>query len=284
MLSLLARGDVISVGDSMRLRNEPTMRPPRLALLLLLLCGLLVGARFASASCPAHQFQWPAGKNYCWRHKDSARKLVGPGPNIFAASNANVAANGDLSLQIDFVGGKWRSGEVILNRSLGLGDYVFVVRTDPWYLDRNLVLAPFLYANDSNEVDIEFSRWGDPQADHNSQFTLQPFTRTGAQKFYNLRGQMSTHRIRWVGKNIPGQIRFESYKNALATPVASFSPSGGDNFVPGNERVRFNFWLYRDDGATRPFNNRTNVAAIACFRFCPLPAGCSALGVKPTCP
>jgi hypothetical protein len=271
------------VYDAFRKGRYAMARRHLIALFLLSLALLLVASP-TSASCPANHFAWPSNSSYCWRRKYSLGTPAGPGPNIFSPSNVLVTSNGDLRLRIDRVRGSWRSGEAILNRSLGLGDYVWVLRSDPNKMDRNLVWALFLYADDTREIDIEFSRWSDPGRTANAQYTLQPWTRNGTQRFFVIKGGRSTHRIRWSGFRNPGEFRFESWNASSSNPVASFSPTGGNNFRPGRERVRVNFWIYRYEGARGPANNRTNAVAVMCFRFCPLPAGCSPLGVKPKCP
>lgn len=257
-----------------------------LLLLSTLLFAFLISATAQAATttttCPPSYLRW---SNHCWLRKHSGNRTVGPGPNVFSTSNVWINGLGDLVLRIDRVNNKtWRCGEVSLDQSLGLGDYVFVLRTDPSKVDKFAVFAPFLYANDVKELDIEFSRWGDPDPhSENAQFTVQPYYRRGALKRYRMTGQNTVHRIRWGGSKNVSQIRFESWNAGSRTPLLSWTPTGGNNFVPGQERVHINFWLYKEDGANGPSNNVTNTVVMSCFKFCPLP-GCSALGVKPTCP
>jgi hypothetical protein len=89
---------------------------------------------------------WPANSGYCWFRRDSGGQKQGPGDNVFASANAAVdAATGHLVVSIVRApgGGGLTCGEVFLDRSLGFGDYVFVVQTDPSLVsgDDSAVLA-----------------------------------------------------------------------------------------------------------------------------------------------
>jgi hypothetical protein len=87
-----------------------------------------------ATACPGSSIEWPAGSHYCWSRKDSAGALQHPGPNVFSSSNVAVA-NGQLTLRV-LKSGKGKSSrsscaEVTLDRSLGLGTYVFEIDTNP---------------------------------------------------------------------------------------------------------------------------------------------------------
>jgi hypothetical protein len=89
---------------------------------------------------------WPANSGYCWYRRDSGGQRQGPGDNIFASANAGVeVATGNLVVKIvKEAGGGFSCGEVFLDRSLGFGDYVFVVQSDPSLvsqLDMTFILA-----------------------------------------------------------------------------------------------------------------------------------------------
>jgi hypothetical protein len=105
----------------------------------------------------------------------------GPGPNLFGSEGVRTTANGRLHLAIVRTKTGWCCSEVILNRSLGYGEYPFSVRADD--LDRNAVFGMFLWDGSVprlyfREIDIELSRWGDPRKP-NAQFAVQPYQRPG---------------------------------------------------------------------------------------------------------
>jgi hypothetical protein len=103
-----------------------------------------------------------------WRVKDSGGERIGPGPNLFSAENAWVDGHGRLHLAIRQRGSTWTCAEVSTIDPLGTGRNTFrtIGRLDQ--LDPNVVLGLFLYNRDSprtayDEIDIEFSRWGNPE-------------------------------------------------------------------------------------------------------------------------
>jgi hypothetical protein len=79
-------------------------------------------------ACGAPTFEWPVGSGYCWYKRSSGGSAQGPGPNFFQPSNVAVTASGALQLTIQQVGADMAGGEVFLDRSLDLGDYIFTVR------------------------------------------------------------------------------------------------------------------------------------------------------------
>jgi hypothetical protein len=115
---------------------------------------------------------------YDWTVKTSVAP-VGPGPNFFSDSTNNVAvdAQGRLHLRITHPG-NWYCAEIIGQRTLGYGNYVFHVEGTPATLDPNIVLGLFTWSNFTNqnyrEIDIEYGRWTSTTDTNNAQFTVQP--------------------------------------------------------------------------------------------------------------
>lgn len=179
-------------------------------------------------SCPSGQFAWPRGSHFCWYRRDSGGSPVGPGPNVFTPSNVALDSSGRLTLSVRREAHGLTCGEVFLNRSLGLGDYVFVTTTDPAALHPSLVASAFLYATDTQEFDvIEHSRWSWPSS-ANSQFVVQPWQTSPPHRF-NLSGSLFTHRLRWAGTTSPSEVTFETYAGAGAEPgglLASWTATG----------------------------------------------------------
>lgn len=94
----------------------------------------------------------------------------GPGPNQWNPANVWVDAQGRLHLKLTHQGGAWRCAEVSTTRSFGFGHYQFQVTGALDRLDPNVVLGLFNYPSPdigpdgTNEIDIEYSRWGSPAA------------------------------------------------------------------------------------------------------------------------
>lgn len=75
----------------------------------------------------------PANASYCWMKRDSAGARQDPGNNIYSRSNVFLSSQGQLVLQVarDAGSGTYSTGEVVLDRSLGVGDYVWSFATAP---------------------------------------------------------------------------------------------------------------------------------------------------------
>jgi hypothetical protein len=120
-------------------------------------------------------FHW---SGYDWTVKTSASP-VGPGPNYFSDSTNNVSVDAldRLHLRITHPG-NWYCAEIVGQRTLGYGNYVFRMEGTPATLDPNIILGLFTWSNATNqnhrEIDVEYSRWSSQTDSNNSQFTVQP--------------------------------------------------------------------------------------------------------------
>jgi hypothetical protein len=99
---------------------------------------------------------------YTWRVKNGTG--LGPGPNNWSDSTTKIWVDdsGSLHLTISTTAGnatKWYCTELD-GPSLGYGTYFFHTQGRPDNFDKNMVAATFLYASDSQELDIERSYWG----------------------------------------------------------------------------------------------------------------------------
>jgi len=118
----------------------------------------------------------------------------------------------------------------------------------PDQFDRNIVFSPFLYYNDSNEIDIEFSAWGDQSPIFNSQFVVQPGHISGNRHQYStiLSGDFSTHYFNWQSSS----IAFKSFHGHYSEPpdsnylIDQWTYTGGYN--PSDSlglNIHINLWL-----------------------------------------
>jgi hypothetical protein len=202
-----------------------------------------------------------------WTVKTSHGK-VGPGPNYFSDSTANVwvDAAGKLHLKITKSGKRFVCAEVIGPRALGYGSYRFEIESDLAALDRNVVLGLFTWsdapAENHRELDVEFARWGSA-TNVPGQYVVQPYT--DARNIYRFDWPLgildSSHAFRWAA----GRVDFES-----AVPGATLRAWTGTHLVPtpGDERPRMNLWLY---GGRRPANGREAEVVVRSFAFAPAP-------------
>jgi len=115
-----------------------------------------------AAVCATWQLNWPANSPYCWYKRDTGGSPQGPNQNVFNSSNVLLNQAGQLVLQVTRTATTpvttYTSGEVFLDRSLGYGDYIFVVQTAASAIHPKLVASPFIYADDNREFDIEYAK------------------------------------------------------------------------------------------------------------------------------
>ena len=186
----------------------------------------------------------------------------GPGPNHFSDSAESVWVDdqGRLPLKIRQVGATWYCAEVYSTQFTTYGEHRFLVDSRIDLLDRNIVLGLFTYSNDASEIDIEFSRWGDPNYAQVGSFTVQPWTTAGnCERFIcHLDSAKSTHYFNWQ----PDSVTFASmHGHYLGDPPAPnhyihrWTYQGKDTPRNSNNlRTHINYWLNRGD---RPLDIRT---------------------------
>ena len=191
---------------------------------------------------------------YEWIVRTSDDVKQGPGPNLFSDSEDNVwvDSSGRLHLKIVQKGGNWYCAGVTLRRTQGFKKYVIYVSSNVDKLDENVVGGLFTYKNDTEEIDIEFSKWSQTN-NQNAQFAVQPSHIAGNKSRFdmNLDAELSTHFFDWKAD----KIEFGSYKGHTLNPNANNIISTwiytGANIPPENdERLKLNLWLFRGNGPT----------------------------------
>jgi len=210
-----------------------------------------------------------------WTVKSSTSP-VGPGPNYFGDTSDDVWIDGGgfLHLKIVFRDGNWHSSEVIGDDVLGHGTYTFTLGSRVDQLDRNIVVGLFTWDTSApefnyREIDIEFSRWGDPLAD-NSQYVVQPWDTPGNTLRWDttLTGTESTHAFEWR----PDRVEFSSHQGSPpGAAIQTWTYNGADVPPEGTTsgKARINFWLM---GGSAPFDGQEAELLIQSFDFTPLPA------------
>jgi hypothetical protein len=173
------------------------------------------------------------------------------GLNDYDPANAWTDPEGHLHLEIAQRGGKWTSAEVSLARPLGYGTYLFVVR-DVSRLDPVAALGLYTWDDlgaeqNHRELDVEISRWGDPQI-KNAQYVVQPYyLAANVARFAAPPGRL-THAFRWQ----PGQVTFTTVRGdrAAATGPAVFRHDFSTGVpVPGGETTRMVLYYFRHSRA-----------------------------------
>ncbi len=213
--------------------------------------------------------------NYDWQVRSGTG---GPGPNIWDDANAWVDTNGFLHLKITHVANTWHSVELNTQDRLGFGTYQFDVTGPIDQLDPNVVLGLFNYPppdvgpDGTNEIDIEFARWG--AASHpNGNYTVWP-AQVGLQRAsktfeFTLTVITTTHQFSWTSQ----YVAFRSARGLAsdkAPPFADwvYEPAASNQYIPQQAMpVRVNLWLFQ--GAA-PTNGQEVEIIITRFAFTPL--------------
>jgi hypothetical protein len=175
---------------------------------------------------------------------------MGPGPNNWSDSLKSVwiDTGGKLHMKIRHIGTQWYCAEIssVIPTTYGMHRFYLDSRIDS--LDKNVVAAPFLYKTDTQEIDIEFAKWGNQTAPYGN-YTIQPSNSSNHHTFpVVLNGGYSTHYFNWQ----PGSILFKSFHGHYEEPpnggylIDSWNYTGADN-PPESENllIHINLWLYQ---------------------------------------
>jgi hypothetical protein len=194
---------------------------------------------------------------YEWRVRDVPSSRGGD--NIYDPKNAWTDSAGALHLQIASVSGQWTCTELTLMRNFGYGTYSFVVR-DTSKLEPAAVLGMFTWDQsgidpNNREMDMEVSRWGDPES-MNGQFVVQPYYVPANAIRFSTPAGVVTYSIRWE----PGRATFRaiagSEPDSKARPIIEHSFTSGVP-APGIESARINLYVLK--GAKVPLRNGAEV-------------------------
>jgi hypothetical protein len=196
---------------------------------------LAVASVPGAAPVPAKTIQF---SGYRWEVRQVAND-PGGSLNFYDPANAWIDNSGFLHLRTTKRNGQWVSAEVKLIRSLGYGSYRIVVR-DVAHLEPATVFALFTWdeLGPSRELDVEFSRWGEPQ-DKNAQYVIQPYVvPANTVRFMAPPGRLTVS-ARWEA----GRATFQTTQGS--TVVAEHTFTSG---IPsaGNETIRMNLYVYDD--------------------------------------
>jgi len=207
-----------------------------------------------------------------WTVKSSIGQ-VGPGPNIFSDSKRNVFVDrrGRLHLRLTRsarhggrTGGVWYSAEVVGTKSLGYGTYTWTLDSRVDQLDPNAVLGLFTWSHDpaynNREIDIEFTRFGNPMNPFNAQRTIAPYTNpANLSPFVQTTTRRSIHGFTWA----PNQVTFQN-----SNPMfGRWAYAGTDIPRIGDETPRMNLWLFQ---GRPPKRAKSIEVIIARFTFTPI--------------
>jgi len=238
---------------------------------------------------------------YDWTVKVYEDQMWGPGPNYFSGSERDVFLdeNGYLHLRIAKRDGKWMSTEVVADEFTGYGTYRFTVEGTMDALVRNTVLGLFTWDNNSfqeqanSEVDIEFSRWGNPQIERTLQYGVQPinfgpyFPERAHKPPYQVGmvNGVTTHEFIWekdlitwrsyTGETADPQNKFAEWTFGTENPARVKNEGGRSSNpvvipAPGSTTsARMNFWILTGINPG-PVDGQLHEVIIRSFEYIPL--------------
>mgnify|MGYP000863207142 CR=1 FL=1 len=197
--------------------------------------------------------------------------------NNWSASNVSVGPTGDLHLKITNVNGKWYCAEISTTIPFGFGKFQWQVISRLDQLDPNIVLGLFTYPtpnvgpDGTNEIDIEFARWGSPSHPPGN-YTVYPAV-TGrpptAHTFnFTLQGTYTTQRFTWQTKSMLFQsLHGHTDTNANEFSRWTFAPRQPSKDIPQKPvPVHINLWLFQGHA---PTNQQPVEVVIHQFKFTP---------------
>lgn len=191
---------------------------------------------------------------YEWTVKSAP--LMGPGPNSWDEKNVWVDGAGRLHLKISQRAGKWQCAEIVSQERFGFGRYQWQIVGRPDRFDPQVVLGLFNYTrpeigpDGTNEIDVEFARWGDAKKPAGS-FSVWPAIKDVKGKShpfdFKLDGDHTTQRFDWSATGVKFQMlggHRDDDKNEIAT--WSYAPDEPQKYVPQTPLpVHLNLWLFR---------------------------------------
>ena len=202
---------------------------------------------------------------YNWRVKGPG--VYGPGNNYFCDSStcAWVDAEDQLHLTLKNQGSYWSSTEVTCEDPLGYGDYILTTIGRLDQIDPQAVLGIFLWEygtcwdygylwwNAFNEIDIEYSRWGNAGSDI-AQFVAQPYDYPNNISRFDANfgdEEVVSHAMRWL----PDRVEYRVWRGGPTDEsdqnmVHSWTYTGPHIPRPEQPRMHLNLWKLEATPAT----------------------------------
>jgi hypothetical protein len=202
---------------------------------------------------PVYQIEFA---NVTWNVKGVVHE--NPDNNYWCNSSRSVMVDedGQLHLKARSINGRWYCSEIWTDQFVDYDHFTFYVASNVDEYDQNAVAAMFLrrgYDGDEAEIDIEFSKWGNPNETHNGWYVVhRPESESASDSFaLNLDGDYSTHKIEWSEGNLYFQSYYGHYPDMESQDLYIHDWSYPYSDFPENDNIRLHFslWLY---GANPP--------------------------------
>lgn len=239
-----------------------------------LFCLALLGPLLFTQSVQAQE-RTIRFSGYEWTLKSS--DSMGPGPNAWSPDNVRVDEKGWLHLKISRKDGKWVCAEINSKQRFGFGTYEFEITGPIDRFDPNVVLGLFNYptrdvgVDGTNEIDIEFARWGMPQWPIGN-YTVWPPSKeakNGSSTFsFHLDNDNTLQRFIWKSQSVQFQSLAESEgKEPEEIQNWLYHPEEPLRRIPQHPiPVLMNLWLFRGNA---PTDGKEVEVIVRSFKFRP---------------
>ena len=205
-----------------------------------------------------------------------------------SASNVSVDDNGYLHLKISKSGDTWTAAELFTTERLGFGSYQWQIDAPIDRFDPNVVLGLYPYgpaagigSDGTNEIDIEYSFWGDPNS-VNGDWTDYPASgKTIGEKSYKFSlsgGTLSTSRFVWSSSQIESALFAGLTAVGSATGLLeswTYAPNDATINIPQQALpLGMNLWCFENP----PSDGKEVEVVIRDFQFVPEGANAGGAG------
>lgn len=177
-----------------------------------------------------------------------------PGNNSWNETGAWTDDQNRLHLTIVNDKGTWKCTMLSSQNQYHYGTFTWTVDSPVYTFDKNSVIGFCTYLNDSREINIVNSRWGEANEDQ-LWYTIEPSKIEGNSKGYLVPSSTIGKNITYIIEWKPTYVRFTSIAQD-GTVIADYNNTNASVIPKEPESVIMNLWL------TAPPSNGKNIELI----------------------
>ncbi|AKB19294.1 hypothetical protein MSWHS_2431 [Methanosarcina sp. WWM596] len=164
-----------------------------------------------------------------------------PGDNYWNKTGAWIDNQNKLHLTVVKDKGIWKCTTLMSQDTYLYGTFTWKVASPVYTFDKNSVVGLFTYLSDSQELDIETTKWGKTEGNQ-LWYSVQPAKTEGNTQGYqvplSITGTDTIYRIEWK----PTYVRFTSMKEN-GEIIANLNYTNVSGIPQQPEKVMMNLWL-----------------------------------------
>lgn len=164
-----------------------------------------------------------------------------PGNNYWSNTGAWIDDQNRLHLTIVNDNGIWKSTMLNSQNTYRYGIFTWNVSSPVFNFDKNCVVGLCTYLDDSHELNIITSRWGETNGNQ-LWYSVEPSKIEGNSRDYlvpsSVEGTTTTYRIEWK----PNYVRFTSVE-ADGTVIADYNNTNASAIPQEPQHIIMNLWL-----------------------------------------